>query len=378
MPATASSTECHGARRPDRSRRIATIGGAALLLAAVAFFLAPTAHLNTRSLVQVNGVTRIVPAETKVSELAGLKGLLTRPGSTLDLTGDVTALGAGAPAERTLGGRPLDSDGILPDGARIVVRHGDHALEAIKRVTAEIPYETSVEGKGVIVSLVQPGVPGERELFKGVASGKQAAVFTTSAPQNAVLERTSTAASGQKLAALTFDDGPGKFTQGVLDALAAKHVPGTFFVLGSSAAGNKAMIEKIKAAGHEVENHSWDHPILTKLTPEQITRQISRTDEVIGGSRFLRPPYGSYDAKVTAAAASLGVRLVLWTVDTRDWETPEVGAILANVKAETKPGAIILMHDGGNNRSATVASIPVVVDWLFEQGYSLTTVAGLL
>ncbi len=378
MPATSTRTEPRGARRPDTSRRMTIIAGVALLLAAVAFFLLPTAHLNTRSLVRVNGVARIVPPETKVAGLAELEGLQTGPGSMLDLTGDVTVLGAGAPAERTLSGRPLDPDGILPDGARIVVRHGDHVLEAIRRVTVQIPYETSVEGKGVIVSLVRPGVPGERELFKGVASGKQAAVFTTSAPQNAVIERTSSAASGLKLAALTFDDGPGKFTQGVLDALAAKHVPGTFFVLGSSAAGNKAMIEKIKAAGHEVENHSWDHPILTKLTTEQIMRQISRTEEVIGGSRYLRPPYGSYDAKVTAAAAALGHKLVLWTVDTRDWETPEVGAILANVKAQTKPGAIILMHDGGNNRSATVASIPVVIDWLFQQGYSLTTVAGLL
>ncbi|MBN1320075.1 MAG: polysaccharide deacetylase family protein [Thermoleophilia bacterium] len=378
MSTTAGKTRNRGAQRLERGPRIAAVAIAAVLLAVVAFFLVPTAHLNTRSIVQVNGVARAVPAETKVAGLAGLAGMLARPGSTLNLTGDVVSLGAGAAAERTLGGKPLDPDRVLPDGARIVVRHGDHVLESIKRVTTEIPYETSVKGEGVIVSLVQAGTPGEREVFKGVISGKQAAVFTTEAPQNAVLQRTSTASSGQKLAALTFDDGPGKFTQGVLDALAAKHVPGTFFVLGSSAAGNKAMIDKIKAAGHEVENHSWDHPVLTKLTPEQIRRQISRTSAVIGGSRYLRPPYGTYDAKVTAEAAALGIKLVLWTVDTRDWETPEVGAILANVKAQTKPGAIILMHDGGNNRSATVASVPVVIDWLFQQGYSLTTVAGLL
>jgi peptidoglycan-N-acetylglucosamine deacetylase len=77
-------------------------------------------------------------------------------------------------------------------------------------------------------------------------------------------------------------------------------------------------------------------------------------------------------------ADSLGYRLVLWTVDTLDWKTPNVGSILSLVKAETKPGAIILMHDGGADRSQTIAAIPKVVDWLLQNGYSLTTVANLV
>ena len=101
MSATSTRTEPRGARRPDTSRRRTIIAGMALLLAAVAFFLLPTAHLNTQSLVRVNGVVRIVPPDTKVAGLAGIEGLQTGPGSTLDLTGDVTALGAGTPAERS-------------------------------------------------------------------------------------------------------------------------------------------------------------------------------------------------------------------------------------------------------------------------------------
>ncbi len=350
----------------------------ALALGAVAFFLVPTGHLNTHALITINDVTCVVPGEPRVADLTGLSALLARSGSALDITGNVIALGGGSSAERQGNGEPLDGGRVLRDGAVVTVSHGDHLIEALKRVTDDIPFETTVTGQGAILSLAQAGTPGEREIFKGVSTGKQAAVFTILAPQDAVLQRTGTARAGQKLAALTFDDGPGKFTQGVLDALATKHVLGTFFVLGSSAAGNQAMIERLKSAGHEVENHSWDHPVLTKLSPEEIRSQLSRTNAVIGGSRFLRPPYGTYDAVVTAQAAALGMQLVLWTVDTRDWETPDVDAILANVKAQTKPGAIILMHDGGNNRSTTVAAIPFVVDWLLEQGYSLTTVANLL
>ena len=74
----------------------------------------------------------------------------------------------------------------------------------------------------------------------------------------------------------------------------------------------------------------------------------------------------------------MGLRLVLWTVDTLDWKYPDAISILSYVKKETKPGAIILMHDGGNNRAQTVAAIPLVVDWLFANGYALTTVDKML
>jgi peptidoglycan/xylan/chitin deacetylase (PgdA/CDA1 family) len=354
--------------------RFALLCVAVILLAALALFLAPTGHLNTRNLVQVNGITYSVPGGMRVADLSDLSALLARSGSSLDLTGDVIALGAGSAAERLLDDEPLSQDLVLTDGTVLVVRHGQHLLEGIKRTTETVAHKTTVEGDGPVVSLVQTGEDGEREIYKGVSSGKQAAALFLRPPEDAVLRRSTAAGPGQKLAALTFDDGPGKHTQAVLDALAAKHVPATFFVLGGSAAGNKEMIAKIKAAGHEVENHTWNHPILTQVTEQEFRNQISRTNNVIGGSRFLRPPYGIYNSTVAAWAKDMGLRLVLWTVDTLDWKYPDVDSILSYVKAQTKPGAVILMHDGGNNRSTTVAAIPVVVDWLFEQGYSLTTV----
>ncbi len=376
---TMASDMCsNGKRRQRRSHHSTVLVTAIVVSALLAFVLLPTGHVNTSCLVQVNGLIRTVPSGIEVLDLVDASALLARPGSVLDLTGDVIALGGGPEAERAIDGRPFHENGALHDGAMVSAHHGKYAFESIKRIIQEIPYETTVEGQGAVVSLAQKGSTGEREIFKGVESGKQAALFTLKQPKNMVVERISTADSGRKLAALTFDDGPGKYTQAVLDALAAKHVPATFFVLGSCAAGNESMIAKIRAAGHEVENHSWSHPVLTKLSPGEIRNEISRTNDVIGGSRFLRPPYGSYNTTVTAEAAALGLRLVLWTVDTLDWKYPDVDSILSYVKDQTKPGAIILMHDGGNNRSATVAAIPVVVDWLFEQGYSLTTVEELL
>lgn len=319
-----------------------------------------------------------VPPSATIEGIAEDVLALARSGSSLDITGDVIDIAGGSAMKLEMNGTALARSSLLSDGAIVTVSHGDHHLEGIARKEQVISFETVLEGSGPVVSLVRRGESGKKEIFCGEISAKQAAVFTIVAPKNAVVRRTAIAKAGQKLAALTFDDGPGKFTQGVLDALAAKRVPATFFVLGSSAAANKNMIQRIKAAGHEVENHTWSHPVLTRLTSEQIRSEISRTSSVIGGSRFLRPPYGSYNTAVTAEADSLGQKLVLWTVDTLDWKYPDVDSILDRVKAQTEPGAIILMHDGGNNRSQTVAAIPRVIDWLFTNGYSLTTVGNLL
>jgi peptidoglycan/xylan/chitin deacetylase (PgdA/CDA1 family) len=352
--------------------------GLTILLAAVAFFLAPTGHANLYTIVQVNGVTLSVSANTEVSEMAEVSALLARAGSRLDVDGDVAGLGTGAPAVRQVNGRPMDDMGLLRDGAVILVRHGRAVVEGITKTTEEIPFETVIEGQGNIVSFIHSGSPGRRDVFRGAESGEQAACLVMTPVIHTVYRLNETPEEGQKLVALTFDDGPGTHTQEVLDALAAAHVPGTFFVLGSSAAAHPELIEQMRAAGHEVENHTWSHPWLTQVSAETFASQISRTNAVIGGSQFLRPPYGDTNATVRARAAAMGLRLAFWTVDTRDWEVQEVDAIMSHVRAETAPGAIILMHDGGVDRLQTVAAIPVVVDWLFEQGYSLTTLDQIL
>lgn len=347
-------------------------------LAFIAFLLLPTSHANLSSIASVNGHVYSLPSSASITSVASDVISLAKPGSSLDITGDVLAIGSGRPMKTHLGGHAVSPDAVLTDGAVVLVAHGENTLEGIAAKTEAIPFKTVVEGSGAIVHLAQLGNAGERTLYLGMSSRKQAAVFTLSAPHNEILQRTPTAKDGQKLVALTFDDGPGKWTQSVLDALAAKHVPATFFVLGSSAAGNTAMIRKLRDAGHEVENHTWGHPQLDKLTPDQIRSQIARTEAVIGPSRFLRPPYGAYNATVAGVATSMGYRLALWTVDTLDWKNRDADAIFAHVKSETKPGAIILMHDGGLERSQTVAAIPKIVDWLLRNGYSLTTVRNLL
>jgi peptidoglycan/xylan/chitin deacetylase (PgdA/CDA1 family) len=351
---------------------------AAVVLALAALLLLPSDQGSRLSLALVNGrVVAALPSST-IGEVASGPLALAKPGSTLDITGDVVSLGTGGPVETEVDGMAGSADDHLVDGAVVLVRRGNYELESLVRKTAEIPFKTETRGSGAVVSLAQAGVVGKKVIWQGASSRKQAAVIPLVAPQNAIIKRTAAPKTGQKMAALTFDDGPSKWTQAVLDALAAKHVPATFFVLGVNAANYKSTIQKIRAAGNEVESHSWNHPDLTTLTPEQVKSQLSRTAAIIGQTDFLRPPYGAYNPSVTSIAGSMGYSLVLWTVDSLDWKYRNVASILANVKAETKPGAIILMHDGGGERSQTVAAIPKVVDWLLQNGYSLTTVENLL
>jgi peptidoglycan/xylan/chitin deacetylase (PgdA/CDA1 family) len=178
--------------------------------------------------------------------------------------------------------------------------------------------------------------------------------------------------------ALTFDDGPSSYTAGVMAILEKYRAPATFFCIGEQAAQNPTAVADLKAAGFEVEDHSWDHPDLVHLMYPAILSEITRPEQVLGPTKYFRPPYGYYDLAVREAAATAGMKIVRWDVDTLDWKYPAVASILGHVEAEVKPGAIVLMHDGGGDRSQTVVALPAVIDWLRSQHYTLVTLSQLL
>lgn len=181
----------------------------------------------------------------------------------------------------------------------------------------------------------------------------------------------------QKLVALTFDDGPDPVTTPqVLDILAKYKAKGTFFMLGSKIASNEALTKKVSDAGHEIGNHSWDHPNLTKLTVEQIQNQIDMTNQAIVkacGKKplYLRPPYGATNDTVQRAS---GLKQMLWTVDTRDWENHTTEGIMTNIKKQLQPGGVVLMHD---IHQTTVNALTTVMEYLKAEGYKCVTVSEL-
>jgi peptidoglycan/xylan/chitin deacetylase (PgdA/CDA1 family) len=180
-----------------------------------------------------------------------------------------------------------------------------------------------------------------------------------------------------KRVALTFDDGPSIYTPKVLEILKREHVKGTFFEIGAQVPGGASASRSVIESGYELGNHSMHHE--TRPGSASMRETSKRIERATGFAPCLfRPPGGAFDSRVVSDARSLGMTTVVWDVDPRDWSTPGMGAIYSRVVSATRPGSIVLMHDGGGNRSETVAALPHIIHTLRKRGYGFVTVSKLL
>ena len=166
---------------------------------------------------------------------------------------------------------------------------------------------------------------------------------------------------------LTFDDGPDpRWTPQVLDLLEQHNAKATFFVLAENAGRNPDLVRRARAAGHAIGNHSVSHKNLTKLSAARLHA------EVAGGvaSRCFRPPYGATNAKVRTEIKRDGMKQVLWDVDPDDWQRPGAATIASRILTAVHSGDVVLMHDGGGNRSQSVTALSRVLSVLEARGYT--------
>jgi peptidoglycan/xylan/chitin deacetylase (PgdA/CDA1 family) len=186
---------------------------------------------------------------------------------------------------------------------------------------------------------------------------------------------------GRPIVYLTFDDGPSDYTPQVLSLLARYDAQATFFVLGEQVEIKPDQIRIEMLSGHYVGSHSYDHTSLVGLSSEAFIAQMKRTEQAIVNAtgdlhslghrvRYLRPPYGDTDATVLQRAADLGYDVVLWDVDSEDWQRPGAETISDYVLSNVFPGAIVLMHDGGRDCEQSVEALETVLRELSVQGYA--------
>ncbi|MFF9275669.1 polysaccharide deacetylase family protein [Streptomyces griseosporeus] len=177
---------------------------------------------------------------------------------------------------------------------------------------------------------------------------------------------------------LTFDDGPDpRYTPGILDTLREYDVRAMFFVCGEMASYNKDLLARMADEGHVVGNHTWSHPLLTKLRRGQIRSEMERTSDVIEeayGERpqWFRAPYGAWNRAAFQLGAELGMEPLAWTVDTLDWTTPGTGTIVDRVESGAAPGVVVLSHDAGGDRSQSVRALRRYLPQLLDSGYHIT------
>jgi peptidoglycan/xylan/chitin deacetylase (PgdA/CDA1 family) len=186
--------------------------------------------------------------------------------------------------------------------------------------------------------------------------------------------------AGGKMVALTFDDGPSVYTPHVLATLNRYGAHATFFEIGRQVGPLAATSRAVIRAGNVIGNHTWSHP---DLTPQNTAAQVRPTQAAIydaTGFRpcLLRPPYGVAPAGVVGIVRSLGLLTIQWDVDPADWSRPGAAVIAQRVLQSVRPGSIVIMHDGGGDRSETVQALGTIVPTLLSRGYHLVTVPQLL
>jgi peptidoglycan-N-acetylglucosamine deacetylase len=178
--------------------------------------------------------------------------------------------------------------------------------------------------------------------------------------------------------AITFDDGPGDHTPILLDLLKTKHVPATFFVLGKQVLRHPEMIQRMVHEGHEVDNHSYDHPDMRKLDDAARQKEIDDTEHLLTSlgatPHFFRPPYGAYNPQLVQEAQHDGLEVVLWSHDSQDWRYHTVKDLENNILPalkDKKAHGVFLFHD---IHDSTITAMPDVIDALTSAGCHFVTV----
>ncbi len=238
---------------------------------------------------------------------------------------------------------------------------------------------TSRVGRGCVVPLV---------LFAAVASaGARASAAAQPGRAPAWGEVVESVAAREPVVALTFDDGPAEpYTSELLDVLAEHGVVATFFLVGKQVVRHPRVVRRMVREGHALGNHSWDHSHLGRAAWSRVAEQVSSTAAAIrrvAGVRtwLFRPPYGELGPQLRgpdgAVAAARHVN-VLWSVEAGDWATRSSRLVALRVLRSVRPGAILLLHDGGGDRRHVVRATSWVVGHLAARGYRFVTVPELL
>lgn len=281
--------------------------------------------------------------------------------------------------------RLLNDTIVQADGSLLIaVDQGLIAPSSTGTMTAVLPAAKvrswiSPRGRDVVIAATKGGAyavgsaPAEPSLS---AAPPSIAPPAPTSPESPTTGGGAVDCATAKCVALTYDDGPGRYTGQLLDHLKAAGVPATLFVVGANVERLAPLLQRAQAQGIEIGNHTWSHRDLAKLTPDQQAGEVNRTADAIQqatGSRpkVLRPPYGS----LNQATRGLGYAVVNWDIDTEDWKNRDVATTTQRALAGVQTGSIVLMHD---IHASSVQATPGIIAELKNRGFTLVTLDQLL
>ncbi|MRS12609.1 MAG: polysaccharide deacetylase family protein [Actinobacteria bacterium] len=364
------------------SRRILRIARNTAL-ALVAMTVVPVAHQAFMGMpVTVNGDSVTVARGAVVRDaLDGLPDV--ESGHVLSAVTRHVMHGAIGHAPRlAVNGREATLTTVVHVGDRITAASGVDTVEPLVDETRTVDPVPRTIGAGTVPKVVSAGTPSVYVLRVGAVSGEVAATETVSVGVPAVVRMVP--APGVPLVALTFDDGPwpGQ-TEAVLSILEQRNVPATFFMLGMCVERAPDLARAVAAAGHLVGNHTYWHVNLARVGPDVAAWEIEATNAAILQATGVRPawfraPGGSLGGPAHSYITQWGMRSALWNVDPQDWREGMMPQDMAwSVISVAQPNAVIVLHDGGGDQSATIAALPYIIDGLRAYGYEFVTLDEL-
>ena len=302
-----------------------------------------------------------------VADALALAHAQPHPGDLLDVGGHVLRA-AVFPGWTLLNGRRSGTSEALHDGDRIELVDGRDRPEAVQRQIVPVPSGRPADPQFELARL-----PGVEVVVRGARSHELVSARF----------RPSGKARVERAVALTFDDGPSPvYTPRILAILRRRHVHATFFTIGFLVDHYPGIVAREHRAGMTVGNHTYNHPEVppfAELPAELVDAEISlgaRSLRRAGvEARLLRTPAGSFSPATVRLAEKYGERIVLWSVDPSDWrEGTSAKQIVRRVLGAVRPGSIVILHDGGGDRSATVAALPAIIKGIRHRGLRLVAI----
>ena len=358
--------------------------GAVVLVALLGFGIF---WCTSRVKVTVNGAEMTVGRGSSVQAVVERSSAEKVPGDFVSVSGTVLEAGKGEPFAATVNGTTLGiaqaAEAKVEGGETIEVGRGADITEEYDAEPMQVMPKLVIDGDSYIMGyLYQWGRAGVTEKRTGKVSGEIASVVTQEVQDCIVRERRPQPANDEKIVALTFDDGPSKYTQQFLDILDKYDVKATFFNLGENIDQYPELAKKVVEKGHQLASHTYNHKQLNKLDAAEFIKQVDdnakRIEEVTGVSTsFIRAPYGEFSSECWLNSKGSITAAVNWTEDSEDWSLPGVDAIVTKAADDVNPGSIILMHDGGGEREQGLEALPKIIEKVKAKGYRFVTLDEL-
>jgi peptidoglycan-N-acetylglucosamine deacetylase len=271
-----------------------------------------------------------------------------------------------------------------PDSLAARRRHRLRRAHLRRRITASVTLAV-VLVLGVVAMTSGKGGPTDEDVAPIALFGKRPRIFPRATTPAAVrIPYVAQAGKRGREVALTFDDGPGPYTAQVVRTLHRLHAPGTFFQVGGTEhyftdAEEIARRDDLVTVGV----HTVNHRRMDRLSRAEQAKEIDGDTAILTAAgnptpTLFRPPYGAYNATTLQLLKERNMTMVLWSVDSKDYERPGVDAIVNGVLNDVKPGAIVLLHDAGGDRSQTIEALPRIVLGLRQRHYKIVSVPQLL